>query len=197
MLPTVCNNFLVCSLPYWLWAGVSDKGHKAFTDKEFNKLISFSFCLQAWACIYFKLYPRGPSLQKRLKRDEYISILILQLFNIWPEPGQVAQKNSFKPVFSHTLSHILVKSYSPVKHFELLGYFVLLFRETVMVLQAMCGSVGLRGPAGMCHSSRKPQCPLCQLSGEYSLLLKCLAPQGKPGTNSYAALLDLYICFMY
>lgn len=28
-------------------------------------------------------------------------------------------------------------------------------------------------------------------------VLKCLAPQEKPGTNSYAALLDLYICFMY
>lgn len=40
---------------------------------------------------------------------------------------------------------------------------------------------------------RKSQCPLCQLRGEYSLLLKCLAPQGKSGTNSYAALLDLYI----
>lgn len=25
------------------WAGVSDKQHDAFTDKEFNKLISFSF----------------------------------------------------------------------------------------------------------------------------------------------------------
>lgn len=51
MRPTECNNFLVCSVPYWLWAGVSDKHHKAFTDKEFNKLISF-FCLQTWACIY-------------------------------------------------------------------------------------------------------------------------------------------------
>lgn len=85
VLPTVYGNFFVCSVPYWLWVGVSDKQHKAFTDKEFNKLISYSLCLQARACICSNYILIHLTLDKHfLKRVVYISIPLNQSFNIWP-----------------------------------------------------------------------------------------------------------------
>lgn len=72
MLATVCNNFLVCSAPYWLWAGVSDKRHKAFPDNKFNKLISSPFCLQAWGCIFPGYTYLNPTLQNKTKKKSWV-----------------------------------------------------------------------------------------------------------------------------
>lgn len=93
MLSTVCNNFLVCSVPYWLWAGVSDKHHKAFTDKEFNKLISFPFCLQAWACIHSS-YTCLIQVYKESFSPKIICILhSYPHISIYQSSDYVAQKN--------------------------------------------------------------------------------------------------------
>lgn len=70
-----------------------------------------------------------------------------------------------------------------------------LLKKTAMVLQAISGSVGLLAPAGVCHSSGKPQCPLCQLSGEYSLTAKVFGPSGEARHKQLCSFIGLIYLF--
>ena len=101
MLATVCNNFLVCSVPYWLWAGVSDKRHKAFPDNKFNKLISSPFCLQAWGCIFPDYTYLNPTLQnKKTNEKKELSTFLFISSNYYQDLIKLCRKkkNSLQPI---------------------------------------------------------------------------------------------------
>lgn len=79
--------------------------------------------------------------------------------------------------------------------FFVLCYFMLGFQESGQgSIRCVC-TVGLR-PSSCVPFIREASVSSLTVSEEYPLL-KCLSPQGKPATNTYVPLLDLYICFMY
>ena len=187
---------VLCRIGYELVWAINGTKHFPITSSINSFPLLFVYKHEA---AYFQTTPTWTlrcKTKKQTKKKSWVHFYLYPaiITRTWLSCAE-EKKTAFNQFLFLCLPHILVRTCSSEKHVELFGYFMLLPKKTAMVLQAISGSGGLLAPAGACHSSGKPQCPLCQLSGEYSLTAKVFGPSGEARHKQLCSFIGLIYLF--